>query len=112
MEKIIWVDLDEVLAELIDYVLDYHNYTLNWRILKKEHIKNYYISKLDNMYVTIEEAINWFHKAIEADENNFTIKPVAWVYDILKKYKDKWYIFKIVTSRNWDLFWDYTKKWV
>jgi len=112
MSKIIWIDLDEVLAELVDYALVYHNYTINGQTIKREHIKDYYIYKIDNLNINLDDGINWFREAMEADEEILQVKPVDWAYKELQKYKSKWYFFKIITARNWDLFSEYTYNWV
>ena len=112
MSKIIWIDLDEVLAELVDYVLIYHDYTINGNSIKREHMKDYYIYKIDNLNINLDDSINWFREAMEADEEKLQVKPVDWAYKELQKYKSKWYSFKIITARNWDLFSKYTYNWV
>ena len=112
MSKIIWVDLDETLAEFVDYALDYHNYTINGKTIKRCHMKSYYICDICCLNITQEDAINWFRKAMEVDFNKLEVKPVYWAYEKLKEYKKNWYSFKIVTARNEDLFWEYTYKWV
>jgi len=112
MSKIIWVDLDEVLAEFIDYTLDYYNYTIKWKIIKKEYIRDYYLYNMSEFNLNLEEAINLFRKSMDFDKDKFKVKPVVWAYEKLKKYKNMWYSFKIITARDWDLFWEYTYKWI
>ncbi len=112
MSKIIWVDLDEVLAEFVDYALDHHDYIVNGKTIKREYIKDYYLYKLVDFDMTLENAVDWFRKAMIADNKDLQVKPVLWAYEELEKHKKMWYTFKIITARNWDLFWEYTSKWI
>ncbi len=111
MTKIIWVDLDEVLAELVDYCLYYHDYKINWKEITREKIEDYYIHHMVEYDISLEQAIDWFRKPL-FDDFNLEVKKVIWAIDVLKKLKNKSYILKIITARPWDLFWEYTKKWV
>lgn len=112
MEKIIWVDLDEVLAELMDYLLEHYDYKLWWKKIKRDDILDYYVHKIVEYDLTIEQGISWFRQWLFSDQDNLNIKPVIWAIDKLTEHKNNWYIFKIITARNEDLFLEYTKKWV
>lgn len=111
MEKIIWVDLDEVLAELMDYLLYYHDYKIAWKKVTKEKIEDYYIHHMVEYDISIEDAIQWFRKPLSLDYD-LELKVVEWAMEGLEKLKNKWYKLKIVTARPENLFWDYTRKWV
>lgn len=110
--KIIWVDLDEVLAELLDYILDYNDYKIWNYSLKKEDIKDYYIHLIPELNIWPEDAIAWFRKPMLEDINNLQILPVNWSIEKLKQLKNNWNKLIIVTARIEDIFWEYTKKWV
>jgi len=110
--KIIWVDLDEVLAELLDYILEYNSYKIWSYEINKEEIKDYYIHRIENLNITAEEAIEWFRKPMLEDIKNFKVKPILWSINILKQLKLNWYKLVIVTARIESIFWEYTKKWV
>ena len=112
MTKVIGVDMDEVLAELVDYALEHHDYKISWKIIKREDIIDYYIHKLVDYDLSLEQALDWFRDALFSDNDNLSMKPVLWAIDKIKEHIDLWYSFKIVTARNWDLFWDYTRKWI
>jgi len=112
MTKVIGVDMDEVLAELVDYALEHHDYKISWKIIKRENIIDYYIHKLVDYDLSLEQALDWFRDALFSDNDNLSMKPVLWAMDKIKEHIDLWYSFKIVTARNWDLFWDYTRKWI
>ncbi len=111
MKKIIWVDLDEVLAETVDYCLVYNDYKIWTKKISKEEIIDYYIHNIDGCNLSLENSINWFRIPMLSDKN-LEIKPVDWALEVLKKLKAKWYSLKIVTARISDLFWEYTKKWL
>lgn len=110
--KIIWVDLDEVLAELLDYILEYNNYKIGEHTIDKNKIKDYHIHLLPELNVTKNEAIEWFRKPIHEDIFNFNIKPLNWSLKRLKELKKDWNKLIIVTARIEEIFWEYTKKWV
>lgn len=109
MTKIIWIDLDEVLAEFVDFALEHHNYMLAWKNIKKENIHDYYMYKMVEYDISFEESINWLRTAMCSDEN-LEIKPVNWALELLRKFKKNGYNLKIVTARDGDLFWEYTEK--
>lgn len=111
MTKIIWVDLDEVLAEFIDYALEHHNYKINWIEVTRESIRDYYLHRMVEFDLDATAAIDWFRKALYADEK-LEVKPLEWAMEWLEKLKAKWYSLKIITARPWDLFWEYTSKWI
>ena len=112
MEITIWVDLDEVLAELLDYILEYNDYKI-WNLeLTRNEIKNYYIHNQSNIDISVEDAIKWFRIPMFNDINNYKIPPVNRSKENLIKLKSKWYNLIVVTARVEDIFWDYTKKWI
>ena len=43
---IIWVDIDEVIAETLDFVLKFHDYQIAWKPLKREQFSSYYIPNI------------------------------------------------------------------
>lgn len=111
MTKIIWIDLDEVLAESINFILGYHNYQIAGTPLIREDIVDYYIYNITKFWVSKEQAIEWFRVAMLWD-NNLEIIPVLWALENLSSHKNKWYSFKIVTARQSEILSDYTQKWV
>ena len=112
MQKIIWVDLDDVLAELLDHCLEYHNYQINWKSISREKVLDYYISRMKNYKIESKIVIDWFRKATLDDIWKYKIQPVKWAIEWLKKLKEKWYKLKIVTARNEEIIWEYTKNWI
>lgn len=111
MSKIIWIDLDEVLAETIDYCLHYNNYKVVWLSIKRHNIKDYYIHKMDEYDITLDEAIDWFRQPMFSDDK-LEIKPLTWAKESLIKLKNDWYILKIVTARMKNLLSEYTQNWI
>lgn len=109
--KIIWIDLDEVLAELFDYVLKYNNYRI-WNILlNKESISDYYIYKIPWVNITQEEAVEWFKRGMINDENELNVIPVFWAKEKLVSLKNNGYKIFIVTARYNEIK-KYTINWV
>jgi len=112
MQKVIWIDLDEVLAETLDYCLFFHNYKINWKSIKREDVKDYYIYNMSKYNISLEQGIQWFRDGLSSDIWRYNIKPVQWAIDYIKQLKSKWYILKIITARRAELYTDYTKNWI
>lgn len=110
--NIIWVDLDEVLAELLDYLLEYNNYKIWSYSLKREEVKDYYIHKMPHLDISIEESIAWFRKPMLEDIKNHRVNPVEWAKEKLLQFKKNWYKLLILTARIEEIFWEYTSLWV
>ena len=110
--KIIWVDLDEVLSETLDFLLE-KNWNKIWDFeIKREEVKDYYIHKIPNLDLWVEDAIKWFQIPMNNDIINLEIKAVPWALDKLLEFKINWYKIVVVTARIEDKFWEYTKKWL
>lgn len=110
MTKIIWIDLDEVLAETIDQILEDNDFVLWNTRVKREDILDYYIYKNKNIDISLEDAIRLFH-GVYLNDIDLNIKVVDWSYCKINEFKNKWYTLKIVTWRPDDVE-DYTKEWV
>lgn len=110
--KIIWVDLDEVLAELLEFVLEYNDYKIWSFEINRNDIKDYYIHRMEWLNITAEQAIEWFRKPMLEDIKTFKVKPILGSIDKLNQLKLYWYKLIIVTARIESIFWEYTKKWV
>ena len=109
---VIWIDLDEVLAELAETVLKENNYTIWWKKIKFEDITDYYIYNIDGIDVNVSEAMELFRKTLANDIERLNIKPIKWVYDKLLEWKNKWYKLKVITARPKELFEKYTLDWL
>ncbi len=111
MTKIIWIDLDEVLAETIDFSLLFHDYKIAGNSLLREDIIDYYIYNIPKLWVSKEEAIEWFRKPLLGDIY-LDVQPVLWACEKIISHKEKWYTFQIVTARQSEILSDYTQKWI
>jgi len=63
------------------------------------------------LWLNPHEAIELFRKVL-AEDKEHKLKPVEWALEKLKFWKEKWYIFKIVTARPKELFEKYTLEWL
>lgn len=108
-EKKVGIDLDEVLAETIDYILEYNQYKLGDKIIRKEDITDYYIHRIFD-HIDLEYAKKWFWGGLWSDKKNLAIRPVLGAKEILKEMKKNDYKLSIITARRQDLFWEYTIK--
>lgn len=112
MSKIIWVDLDEVLADLLNHILEYNDYKIWSYKLERSKIKDYYIHQNDFVDITVEEAIKWFRQPMYDDMEPCRIPVVPGAKEKLIELKKAWYKLIVVTARIEELFWEYTKTWV
>jgi len=110
--KIIWVDLDEILAELADYILEYNNYTIWDNKITKEEILDYYLYRIPHLNITKEFAISWFMKPMLEDIKTYKVLPTIGSLERLKLLKDNGNRLIIITARREDIFWEYTKNWL
>lgn len=110
--KIIWFDLDEVLAELLDYILEYNNYKI-WNLpIGREDVKDYYIHKMKDLNISEDEGISWFRTPMLDDDARCSVKPTKWSFEKLKEIKSEGNKLVIVTARVQTIFWEYTNKWI
>lgn len=110
--KIIWVDLDEVLSETLDYLLEYNNYMIWPYPLKREDVKDYYIYRMDHIDISLETAIDWFREPMINDTWVSKVISVDWSKKKLLELKQEGYSLVVVTARTEDIFWEYTKEWL
>jgi len=108
--NIIWVDLDEVLAESIDQVLKDNDWKIWDLVIDKKDITNYYVHNIDGTNLNLHSAIDLFRQTFKNDID-LCISPVIWAVEKLSILKEKWYKIAIVTARNED-FDIYTEKWI
>ena len=111
MNKIIWVDLDEVLAETFCHIFEYYDNKLNWKLIEKKLITHAYICNISKYNITYEESIEWYRKPL-IEDINLEVKPVLWAREFFKKYKKLWFKFKVITARSEKLFSKYSKNWL
>ena len=107
---IIWIDLDEVLAETVEKLLEDNNYVLWVKKVEYEDIRNYYLHKIEELWLTPEEDIKLFEKVF-AEDKQYKIKPVDGALEKLKIWKEKWYKLKIITARP-SIIKEYTINWL
>lgn len=110
--KIIWVDLDEVLAESLDTILEFNDYKINWKIVERKDIINYSIYKIEGFNIDLDYAKKWFYTPLFEDFNNLEIKKVNWSLEQLTRLKNLWYELAVITARRSDMFWEYTIAWI
>jgi len=110
--KIIWVDLDEVLSETMDFLLEKNDNKIGDYKIIKEDIKDYYIHKIPDLDLSVEEAIEWFQIPMNNDIINLEIKAVNGALNKLIEFRTNWYKIVVVTARIEEKFWEYTEKWL
>lgn len=103
MEKIIGIDLDEVLSETVDGVLKFHNYQINGIPAHKEDISDYYIFNIQKYNLNKEDAITYFRVFLDEAQKSEDIFPVPWAKEWLERLKNNWWKIIIVTARRTEI---------
>ena len=110
--KIIWVDLDEVLSELLDHILEYNNNMIWKQAINRNEVTDYYVHRMDNVDITLEEAIDWFREPMFQDIWKNKIAVVKWSKEKLLELKNDWNKLIVLTARAENVMWNYTREWI
>lgn len=110
MSKILWVDLDEVLAETVDEVLKYNNYMIKWQAIYKDDISDYYVSNISKYNLIKDDAIDFFWSVLSSPSRE-NILPVKWAKEKLQELKNNWRKIVVVTARREEIS-EYTNNWL
>ena len=97
MPLCIWVDCDEVLSETMDELLKRSPLKEKW--IKKLDIVSYELCEVENLWITLQEAIQTFFDFFESPEY-FQTQPVSWAYEKLYEWKQAGHKLFVVTARN------------
>jgi uncharacterized HAD superfamily protein len=111
MKKRIWIDIDEVLAESVDFIFEQISFEVNWVKLNRNMIKDYR-DVFKWTWIDFKEAVRIYIEAMQKDIWNFQIKPVEWSVKKVRELKEKWHELFIITARNSTFFTQYTIDWV
>ena len=98
-EKIIAIDVDEVLAETIQSMLKKQNYTWKWKKVNREDLNTYNLWEIEKLWITKNRALWMFVKFQLWSWLTKKIKPVEWAREKLMELKEKWYKLYAVTAR-------------
>lgn len=99
-EKIIAIDIDDVLANTVSSLLRKYNYTLNGNPIRFEDITEYNFWNIKKFNLTQRKALtllikhfiwSWIFKKIE---------PIPWAKEKILELKNKWYKLFIITARH------------
>ena len=108
MPLCVWVDCDDVLSETINEILKLPILKEKW--IKRSDITSYYLSDVDKIWLTKEEAIQTFFSFFESPEY-YQCQPVSWAYEKLYERKQAWHTLFVVTARK-EPHEEQTRKWV
>lgn len=100
MEKIIGVDLDEVLSETVETMLKSHNNKINGISIYKQDISDYYIFNIKKYKLSQEDAVRYFRNFYDQTQSNDDIPVIKWSVNWLKRLKKNWWKIIIVTARR------------
>lgn len=102
----IWVDLDEVLAEFVEWFLGYHNhkYATNYT---KEWVCSYDFSETFgwSKEETLSKVLDY-----ELSDEFQNIQPVVWAKEVLEKLIERHNLY-VITSRQ-DVIQEETLRWI
>jgi uncharacterized HAD superfamily protein len=111
MKKLkIWIDMDEVLSESVDYIFEQIGFEVNWFKLDKNKIQNY-TDVFKWSWIDFNEAVRIYTETMKKDIWNFHIKPVTWSIEKVSEFKEKWHELFVITARNSKFFSQYTLEW-
>lgn len=98
---LIWIDIDEVLCETLEYALAFFGGKVAGFPLKKEEVSDYYLPNIPG-YETLahEDAINFFIESLRSERTLEELKPVAGASAVLKKWKEAGHRFHAITARG------------
>ena len=97
--KIIAVDIDEVLSETLKSMFKKNNSQLNWKHINWEDITQYDLWNIEKFWITKKQAIFMFAKHQLWSWLFNKIEPVQWAKKKILDLKEKWYKFYAVTAR-------------
>lgn len=100
MEKIIGIDLDEVLSETVETMLKSHDNMINGIPIYKEDISDYYIFNIKKYKLSQEDAVRYFRNFYDQTQSNDDIPAIKGSVDWLKRLKKNWWKIVIVTARR------------
>jgi hypothetical protein len=73
--KIIAVDIDEVLSETIDAVLEVNNYEINGMKITKEDLTSFYFHEIEKLNISTEDSVKVFDKLWDSEKKR-EVKPI------------------------------------
>ena len=76
MEKIIGVDLDEILSETVETMLKSNNNIINGIPIYKEDISDYYIFNIKKYKISQEDAVKYFREFYDKTQSNDDIPAI------------------------------------
>lgn len=98
-EKIIAVDIDEVLSETLKCMLLKHGNLWRWRELYREDLTDYNIWNIEKLWLTQRQAILLFARCQFLSWILNKIDPVSWAKEKILELKSKWFKIIAVTAR-------------
>lgn len=98
-EKIVAVDIDEVLSETLKSMLKKYKYTIKNHKIKREDLNNYNIWEIEDLWLSKNEAISMFAQFQLWSGLFNKIEPVQWAEKYILLLKEKWYKFYAITAR-------------
>lgn len=101
MKKVIGIDLDDVLAETIDYILAFHDYQIWGLPIQRSDIISYHIPSIPGYEtITPEIALDYFVSPMLAPDATTALKPVEGSLEKVKEFKAQGWEIQVITARS------------
>lgn len=97
--KIIAVDIDEVLSETLKSMLKKHKYMFNNHKVAWEDLVDYNVWNIESLWLTKNQAIRIFARFQLWSWLFNKIEPVQWAKKNIQRLKEQWYKFYAITAR-------------
>lgn len=97
--KIIAVDIDEVLSETLKSMLKKHKYKFNNHKVEWEDLVDYNVWNIESLWLTKNQAIRIFARFQLWSWLFNKIEPVQWAKKNIQRLKEQWYKFYAITAR-------------
>jgi 5'(3')-deoxyribonucleotidase len=94
------IDCDEVLAETLDALLAYQNYTRKEKPLHREDVTNYHLCEIKKLHMSLDEEKKIERKFLLEDISIQTIQPVQGAKEVLQQRKKEGHTLYVVTGRS------------
>lgn len=111
MNKIIALDMDDVLCETIDAFLKEYNYNIKWKKISREDVTDHEFENIRKYDLSFEERYQHDLDFFQKNDTINLVKPVVWAKEKILEWKKKWYKLYIITWRP-EIIRKQTESWI
>lgn len=92
--------MDDVLSETAKSVVNYFGWELRGHPISFEWWSSYYLWGFLPFELSIQESEKIFHDVFMSDKDNLDMPKLPWSYEKLKKLKEEWHEFHLISARD------------